>query len=113
MTPAEILVPSRSVIPAGLYHTADGLSAWPTNAPPIAMAAESWSGSLKPAAKLPEENIVIPATVTANIAKTFFIFVPPSCRSYSPVRYRYYRYIHEGGQGGFIAGKRGVSRRRG
>jgi hypothetical protein len=42
------------------------------------MAAESWSGSLKPAAKLPEENTVTPAIVAANIAKTLFILISPS-----------------------------------
>ena len=36
---------------AGLYHAADGLSAWATNAPAIPIAAASWSGSLNPAAE--------------------------------------------------------------
>jgi hypothetical protein len=42
------------------------------------MAAESWSGSLKPEAKLAEENAVVPTNVITNITKIFFMFYPPN-----------------------------------
>jgi hypothetical protein len=78
VTPPEILVPSSWVIPAGLYQTADGLSACPTNALAIPMAAESCSGSRKPAANTNEEHITnMPDTVVMNTVNVLFMSIPP------------------------------------
>jgi hypothetical protein len=56
----------------------DGLSAWPPNALAIPMAAESCSGSLKPAAKPNEEHIMIPATVVVNAVNILFMCNSPA-----------------------------------